>query len=549
MATVTQFRLWNNVPTRQVIDTSTGEIKVYLTDAAWNKTDFIASGLGKPAPLLASAGGKDWETTIDLGRAFRTYNPSKRTSSDAEVNQGFQVAGRKVFDNDRANVLNTKTNYDTQEQFENNTRAFYTLGIPRIRDPFNGLSNNSNGVTQTEQTESSVVPGADPQGGTTRSGADDLVDVQLEQIDTGSSEGEAGGAQDTVKPQATDASAYPSDPYETVPTTPLVLRYPYANLDVARQLGISYDYIKIRVVDYIGSISKDAFDVDLNSADLKVGESLTSQTPTQLLLNRRSLFDIYKKNQGTYATVILPMQPEGLSSNNSTSWGEGSLDILQLIVGQAAAGFLRSTDKFSIDTLTTSANNLFQNLKSVASTAVANRQAIASYLAGMITNTGQQLGQRSTGTVINPNLEMLFNGPRLRSFVFTFSMAPRFEREAQEIRTIIKVFKKYMAPQQQVGNAFLKAPRIFLLDYIYNGDQSDGEVNAEWLSSPKTHPYLNKIKPCALTSFDVDYTPDNAYMTYRDGGSMTAYNIRMVFSEIEPVYSGDIRIESNDMGF
>ena len=49
---------------------------------------------------------------------------------------------------------------------------------------------------------------------------------------------------------------------------------------------------------------------------------------------------------------------------------------------------------------------------------------------------------------------------------------------------------------------------------------------------------MNKFKPCALTSFNVDYTPGGSYMTY-DGGSMTAYTIQMSFNEIDPVYRGD----------
>ena len=52
------------------------------------------------------------------------------------------------------------------------------------------------------------------------------------------------------------------------------------------------------------------------------------------------------------------------------------------------------------------------------------------------------------------------------------------------------------------------------------------------------HPYLNKIKTCALSSFTVDYTPDGSYSTY-DDGSMTSYNVGMTFNELNPIYEDD----------
>jgi hypothetical protein len=93
-----------------------------------------------------------------------------------------------------------------------------------------------------------------------------------------------------------------------------------------------------------------------------------------------------------------------------------------------------------------------------------------------------------------------------------------------------------MAVQKNSTGLFLKTPSVFKLQYIYGktGDQ---------------HPFLNKIKTCALTSFNVDYTPDGNYMTYNDDGSMTSYNVSMTFSELEPIYREDYDEDLADMGF
>ena len=102
------------------------------------------------------------------------------------------------------------------------------------------------------------------------------------------------------------------------------------------------------------------------------------------------------------------------------------------------------------------------------------------------------------------------------------------------IRTLrIKFLKKNMAPIRMDGRLFLKTPNVFKLKYIFkNGRQ---------------HPFLNKIKRCALMNMQVDYTPDGSYMTY-DDGSMTSYNVTMTFGELNPIYQEDFD-SSNDMGF
>ena len=92
-----------------------------------------------------------------------------------------------------------------------------------------------------------------------------------------------------------------------------------------------------------------------------------------------------------------------------------------------------------------------------------------------------------------------------------------------------------MAAKRETGKEmFLKSPDVFRLEYIFkNGGQ---------------HPFLNKIKLCALQSLDVQYTPDGSYMTY-DDGSMTSYQVSMQFGELNPIYNTDFEGSDDDMGF
>jgi len=160
----------------------------------------------------------------------------------------------------------------------------------------------------------------------------------------------------------------------------------------------------------------------------------------------------------------------------------------------------------------------------------------AAYFAGQA--VGANVVGRATGMVINPNLELLFNGPNLRTFNFNFRLTPRFKEESEIIREIIFAFKRNMAVQRSKANLFLRSPRLFQLKYIYKeGNQ---------------HPYLNKFKPCAMTNFQVNYTPDGSYATFDQTGSLTAYDLTMSFSEVMPIYANDFdKTDDNpkDMGY
>ena len=161
-----------------------------------------------------------------------------------------------------------------------------------------------------------------------------------------------------------------------------------------------------------------------------------------------------------------------------------------------------------------------------------NSGDVAAFFAGQA--VGKNVFTRATGKVMNPNLELLFTGPNLRSFAYSFRFTPREDAEARMVRSIIKMFKKAMAPRRKGGKLFLESPHVFKLKYYFKNGQE--------------HPFLNKIKTCALQSFNVQYAPDGSYMTY-DDGSMTSYQMSLNFGELNPIYNDEIDMSSNDMGF
>lgn len=232
-------------------------------------------------------------------------------------------------------------------------------------------------------------------------------------------------------------------------------------------------------------------------------------------------------------SVTLPI-PAGISDQSSVEWGSNSMtavDAAKALVATSAlqaalnsGGDLGETVKAGGD----AAGSVMKTLKSnsgAAGAAIANSFAAAA--AGV---DGQSLLSRTTGQVLNPNMELLFKGPTLRPFQFTFTLAPRDKDEAKNVISIIRFFKQGMAPIKSQSNLFLKSPHTFQLRYLHRGEKEDGGTGL--------HFKLNAFKECALQTVGVNYTPTGNYATYQDG-TMVAYELTLGFSELEPIYNND----------
>ena len=142
--------------------------------------------------------------------------------------------------------------------------------------------------------------------------------------------------------------------------------------------------------------------------------------------------------------------------------------------------------------------------------------------------TTQQLLTRDTGEILNPNMELLFSDVTIRNFRFNFKLTPRNPKEAEQVKLIIRAFKRNMAPQAQggvqgAGNFFLRTPNVFKIRYR---------------SGNKDHPFLNKFKQCFLTGVQTTYTGEGVYSTYDDRTPVSIL-LDLSFKEIQPIYDID----------
>ena len=145
---------------------------------------------------------------------------------------------------------------------------------------------------------------------------------------------------------------------------------------------------------------------------------------------------------------------------------------------------------------------------------------------------------RSGGRVLNPNAEMLFQGPVIRDFNFSFLMIARSQREGNEIRKIIRFLKLGMAPKFR-STTYLKNPDIFTLHYK-NGTGDNDELKT-----------VNKFNPggLALTTMAVDYAPNGYWSAYRDSQPV-AVKMDLSFTELRPIYEQDqLETPANSVGY
>ena len=246
--------------------------------------------------------------------------------------------------------------------------------------------------------------------------------------------------------------------------------------------------------------------------------------------------------------VELPI-PQQINDSNAVSWGEDSMNIMEMAAFQAASsavsggveGIGEKFESARSAILEGDTNTTFPGLTDDV------RKGLVAALSGKAVSalggniSAQSALGRSTGQILNSNLELLFQGLTLRTFPFNITFSPRSRDESERVRLIIRRFKQSMSAKTGRtdyavnGGIFLKAPDIFRLKYLSNG---------------RTHPFLNSFKPCALTNMSVNYTGAGTYSTYGDG---TPVNIKLslTFKEINPIYAEDYddgNLFGNDAG-
>ena len=292
-----------------------------------------------------------------------------------------------------------------------------------------------------------------------------------------------------------------------------ILRYPDDIIDS------STDYLRLEIIKYSPA---GAAPTDGNSGLSNLFSTAGSGGLTNRAASRLSGAKAEK-------TIILPI-PGNIQDSNSAGWGEDRLSdaaaygiskmskAVESDSPEAALKVAMSVGKdFANAAGSAAGSNIINYLKTAAVVAGANALGANTSVNGVLA--------RSSGQIINQNVEMLFNSVNIRTFNFAFNFVPRTKKEAKNVKDIIRCIKEANAPKAGSGDnvGFLNAPDVFRITYMKGGN---------------THPFLNAFKICALRNVSVNYTASNTYATYEDG-TPVHMNMSLGFTELNPIYRED----------
>jgi hypothetical protein len=230
---------------------------------------------------------------------------------------------------------------------------------------------------------------------------------------------------------------------------------------------------------------------------------------------------IANEKEKSVLTPIILYMPEDIQAQYGSRWGGAD-------VSTAAVGMMRTLGGKlpAADVIGGAANGMVKSkFYDLALKAINN-------MTSSTISLDQFMGSVS-GTILNPNTEMLYQGGDLRTFALTFKMTPKREEEAVDIKKICNTFKKAMLPGLG-GQSFLGTDAVSLLSV-------PNLCQVTYMSGSNVHPYLPAYKLCAIAGVDVNYTPDGAYATY-EKGSPVSTQLTISFKETKLLFSKDIKL-------
>ena len=229
-------------------------------------------------------------------------------------------------------------------------------------------------------------------------------------------------------------------------------------------------------------------------------------------------------------SVILYMPNSTPTVGNANAWSEmtftGPLGQLQkdtsALVGEAASQFGGGASISAIG------QRFTDNLQNGGTAALKNAKAAGGQLGmkmlgGFLGTTPNQMLALGSGNVYNPNVELLYSAPQMRSFAFNFDMTPKNPTEAQMVNRIILNFKKWAAPLD-LENGMFEIPYVWQIQYK---------------TGTQTNKNMNQFKKAALSSVSVVANQQTEMHVAHSGGVPITTSIQLSFQEVDIIVRQD----------
>lgn len=282
---------------------------------------------------------------------------------------------------------------------------------------------------------------------------------------------------------------------------------------------------------YINFQSYNFNDIQKTSEIYNIGNSDITKLGKNVLVGATGSLEVGKIPYPSNS--ILLYVPPGINVNYGASWGEASLGAVGAQSGSTG------------NDITDAIARLFTS--GISSGAQASLYALASKMQTIpgFSAEGRDVFGLATGLVFNENRFSTFNNIRLRTFDYSFILVARSQSEMNEIQKIINTFKVAMHPiglsngqsgtiQSNSGGStsfnpvarppILQYPKLWTITYFI-GD--------------KTNRFIPKTKFCALTSLNLNYSPNSAFTTLTNG-EVPAIQMDISFQELTTLTADQI---------
>lgn len=303
------------------------------------------------------------------------------------------------------------------------------------------------------------------------------------------------------------------------------------------------DYMHITMYQYQPPQAKSLLSGDINS-----------------LINQGFQKDLNFQKSKTIGHVILPM-PNGFNDQLTATWqgdtmnnlsaaaladamnnvkdygmaaltGAGINKGLNVATGGAVGGGMGQGAQFAIKALQAGKYGAALSQGGTAESRSSVGAAVLEQILaqGFFAAEADSIIARTAGVVANNNLELMFQGPTLRTFTFSYKLTARDEGEAKVIRKILRFFKQGSRPKKKNGGVgassyFLATPNVFKIKFCLGGGSENKAVS--------------RIKTCACSGVTVNYNGAGPIWAAYEDGQPIAVDLTLEFSELEPIFDTD----------
>ncbi len=283
------------------------------------------------------------------------------------------------------------------------------------------------------------------------------------------------------------------------------IRYPSAV-----PLGATTDYVAFKFYDY-----KPPFQAASTKKGKGVGDNYNQYNASIEQDNLTAAKDF---------KPIFMYMPQDIQGQYGANWGGASFGAaFQQLARTMGSGGIPNASSFdnTIDAMISGGKNLqYKATVDALNKGLGSSVSLSQLMSGV------------SGTIINPNVEMMYESPELRGFQLRFRMQARSQNESQSIRELCYQFKKAMLASyggQTMGGkldagGFITVPKICQVSFMTGGALNE---------------YVPQYKPCAITQVDINFTPDGAWASTGDGAPV-ATELALTFKETKVIYAQEL---------